>query len=207
MRGKRFAMCRLAVLAVTALLMASGASADEVTDQIDAAKRYYGEGDLTGAIEELEFARQALQAKQGAAYLATLPPAPAGWSVQDTPASEQAAVVPFAGTALQRVYTENGGAGRIEAQLLTGGGFMQGLAAMLTNPQILAAQPGAKRVRVGRENAVLTFDEGEKSGQLVMDLGGKLTLMLDGSALRSGDTLVSLANAWDVRRALELAGL
>ena len=41
---------------------------------------------------------------------------------------------------------------------MSGGGFLQGLAGMMMNPTMLAAQPNAKRVRVGREAGVVTYD-------------------------------------------------
>lgn len=77
---------------------------------------------------------------------------------------------------------------------------------MFMNPQVLAAQPNAKRVRVGRENAVVTHDPAERSGQLVLDLGGKATILLQGTGLDGGEPLVGLVEAWDLKRAKELLG-
>ena len=76
---------------------------------------------------------------------------------------------------LSRTYQAPDGATPIEAQLMSGGGFLQGLAGMMMNPAMLAAQPNAKRVRVGRETGVVTYDFERKSAQLVLDLGGKAT--------------------------------
>ena len=98
-------------------------------------------------------------------------------------------------------------AGVIEAQLMTGGSFMQGIASMFMNPQVMAGQPNAKRVRVGRDNAVVTYDPAERTGQLMLDVGGKVTIMVDGRDIASGDPLVELVNRWDVRKVREIAGL
>ena len=70
----------------------------------------------------------------------------------------------------------------------------------------MAAQPNAKRVRVGRENAVVTYDAGAKSAQLVLDVGGKATIMLQGQDVAIGDPLVELANRWDIKKVKELVG-
>ena len=89
---------------------------------------------------------------------------------------------------------------------MSGGGFLQGLAGMMMNPTMLAAQPNAKRVRVGREAGVVTYDADARSAQLVLDLGGKATVMLEGKGVASGDPLVELAQRWDLKKAKELLG-
>jgi hypothetical protein len=104
-------------------------------------------------------------------------------------------------------YRAATGEATIDAQLMTGGGFLQGLAAMFMNPTVLAAQPGAKRVRIGKDNAVVTFDPADHTAKLMLDVGGKVTLMLDGKSLDSSDPLVQLANAWDLKKVREIAGL
>lgn len=189
------------------LAAASPASADEITDQLDQARTYYQEGDVTGAIAELEFALQALRGRVGAELLATFPQAPAGWTVTDK-AGEQPGAIPMlgSGTMLSRTYKADAGGGSIEAQLMSGGGFLQGIAGMFMNPQMMAAQPNAKRVRIGRENAVATYDPADRSGQLVIDLAGKATIMLQGTGLDGSEPMVGLAQAWDLKRAKELLG-
>jgi hypothetical protein len=194
------------LLAGSLVLPTAATRADEITDQLDQARAYYDQGDVTGAIGELEFVLQALKGRIGEQLLATFPEPPAGWTVE---AGEQPqAAMPFAaaGTMLSRTYRSAAGDGSIEAQLMSGGGFLQGLAGMFMNPQVMAAQPNARRVRVGRENAVVTYDAGARSAQLVLDVGGKATIMLQGQGVASGDPLVELANRWDIRQVKELVG-
>lgn len=194
------------LLLAASLLAAVPAHADEITDQLDQARKYYEEGDLPGAIAELEFALQAMRGRIGAALVATFPPPPAGWTVSDAGDQQQASIPMMGGTMISRTYRDGGSEASIEAQLMSGGGFLQGLAGMFMNPQVLAAQPNAKRVRVGRENAVVTYDPEGKSAQLVLDIGGKATIMLQGHNVASGDPLVDLATKWDVKRVRELLG-
>ena len=200
---------RPALAVALALVLAAPVRADSVTDQIDQAKQYYGEGDIAGAISELEFAMQELRGKLGTAYLATFPEPAAGWTL--VPAEPEAAsgAVPFpgGGNMLKREYRTAAGDASIEAQLMTGGSFLQGWASMFMSPQVLAAQPNAKRVRVGRENAVATYDAAERTGQLMLDVGGKVSIMLDGKGIDGTEPLVELASRWDIRKVRELAGL
>lgn len=192
---------------VLSLVLPSVASADEITDQLDQARQYYDQGDVSGAISELEFALQAMRGKIGQQLLATFPAPAAGWTM-DPADDQQQGAIPFvaAGTMLGRTYRAPDGNGTIEAQLMSGGGFLQGLAGMLMNPQMLAAQPNAKRIRIGRDNGVVTFDPQDQSSQLVVDLGGKGTLMLQGKGLATTDPLVELANRWDLKQVRELLG-
>jgi hypothetical protein len=200
---------RAAALLAAGLVLppAAAAVADEVTDQLEQARRYYEQGDVTGAIGELEFTLQALRGRVGQELLATFPAPADGWTVTDSDGDGQAAI-PFAaaGTMLGRTYRAAQGGGSVEAQLMSGGGFLQGLAGMLMSPQVLAAQPNARRVRIGRENAVVTYDPQARSAQLVLDLGGKATIMLQGENLADGEPLVDLASRWDLKRVRELLG-
>jgi hypothetical protein len=196
------------VIAVAAGLLASPALADSVTDQLDQAKAYYMEGDYAGALSELEFAQQEIRGKVNASYLETFPAPAAGWTVEEVKPDDTASV-PILGPAnmIQRTYHAAGGGSTIDAQIMTGGGFMGGLASMFLNPQMLAAQPNAKRVRIGRENAVATYDASARTGQLILDVGGKVTIMLDGRGLDNADPLIELASRWDIKKVREIAGL
>ena len=188
-------------------LLAFVARADEVSDQIEQAKTYYEEGDVGGAIGELEFALQALRGKLSGALLETFPAAPAGWTPVEGSGDNSAAMPIMGGNMVERTYRQDGGDGQMEARLMTGGGFMQGLASMFMNPAMLAAQPNAKRVRFGRENGVVIYDPADRSGQLMIDLGGKISLMVEGSHLAGPEPMTTLVEGWDLKKVKELAGL
>ena len=198
----------LALLAGAACgLLALAARADEVTNQIEQARTYYEEGDVGGAIGELEFALQALRGKLSGALLETFPAAPAGWKLVDGGDDTGTAVPIMGGNMVERTYSEEGGEGQLQARLMSGGGFMQGLASMVMNPAMLAAQPNAKRVRFGRENGVVIYDPADRSGQLMLDLGGKISLMIEGSRLAGPEPMTALVEGWDLEKVKELAGL
>ena len=52
----------------------------------------------------------------------------------------------------------------------------------------------------------MTYDPARRSGQLVLDLGGKGTVMIEGKNLASADPLVDLAQRWDLAKARALLG-
>jgi hypothetical protein len=184
------------------------ASADQVTDQIDLGKQYYEEGDLGGAISELQFAIQDIRSQLAGKYRDGFPPAPAGWSFQDSESDNSAAMAMFGGgTSVARTYTQENGEGRIEATISVDNPMIQGLAAMLNNPAMLAADPTAKRVRVGRDNAMVKFEEDGGSGEATLIVGGRIMLQLQGSGIANSQILEEMTKGWKVDALKKLTGM
>lgn len=200
---------RYVSLLVAGLVLAPAAvHADDITDQLDQAKQSYQQGDLSGAVEDLQFTLQAIRAKLSQAYEATFPAAPAGWTAEAAKSkSGGGAAILGGGAVLTRTYRAQSGAGSIQAQIMTGGSFMQGLAQMFMNPAVLAAQPNAKRLRIGRDNAIVTYNPDDKSGQLMVNLAGKVSIVLQGSGLAGEQPMIDLIHAWDIKKVKSIAGL
>ena len=194
----------LAGLVLTPL--AVPAMADDITDQLDLAIELYQEGDFSGAITELNFAIGEIQSRLGDLYAETFPPAPAGWSAEKA-TQEGGAAFMGGGTIVGRRYSENGGSGSMTAQLIIDNPMIQGMAALFSNPAMLAANPNMKRIRMGRENAVLDFDDSARRGEVTFMAGGRAMLKVEGQNLGSGDQLVDLLKAWDMDRLKAAAGL
>jgi hypothetical protein len=203
-RPAPLAACLLAALAAAPLVPAR---ADSVTEQIDQGRAYYEEGDYAGAIAELEFALNEIRAKVARLYSDTLPAAPAGWRTDE--ADVQAGGMMFGGgTSVSREYREDGGRGYVQAQLMIDNPMLQGLAALFSNPALLAAQSNVERVRVGRDSAMLKWDEADESGEITLLLGGgRGMVQLEGRNLPDKQFLVDLLNAWDLRTVKDIAGL
>ena len=198
-----------ASFAALALLLASAsaASADDIREQLDLAVGLYEEGDLAGAITELQFAIGEIQARLGRVYAETFPPAPAGWTAE-APSQEASPAFLGGGTIISRAYRENEGGGTMDAQLMIDNPMVQGLAALFSNPAMISANPDMKRVRLGRENALLEFDAAVGHGEITFLMGGgRAMLKIEGSGLASGDLLVETLEAWDRKGLEEAAGL
>lgn len=182
-------------------------AADEIREQLDLAIELYEEGDYAGAVTELQFAIGEIQAKLGDAFAVTFPPAPDGWTAAEA-SQESAAAFMGGGTMVNRRYSENGGAGSMEAQLIIDNPMIQGMAALFSNPAMLAANPNMQRVRMGRDNAILDFDEAAGRGEITfMAGGGRAMLKVEGRGLSSSDQLVELLKAWDMDGLRAAAGL
>ncbi len=196
-------------VAVLSLLVATTppVQADEIREQLDLAIELYEEGDLAGSITELQYAIGEIQGRLGSAYAETFPPAPAGWTAEE-PSQEASAAFFGGGTMVSRAYREDNGSGSMNAQLMIDNPMIQGMAALFSNPAIISANPNMKRVRLGRENAILDFDQAAGRGEVTfMTGGGRAMLKVEGSGLASGDILVETLEAWDRKGLEDVAGL
>jgi hypothetical protein len=195
----------LVVSAAVLLLLPTAGRADEITDQLDQARQYYDSGDLQQAVTELGFATEAIRGKLAGQLGATFPPAPSGWTAAD---AEQQAGMPFfgGGTTLSRTYKAAEGGATIEATLAVDNPMLQGFAALISNPAMLASQPNAKRVRIGRDNALLTWDAAEKSGDITLMRGGRVLAKLEGHSLGSADILTTMMQGWPLDQVEKLVG-
>ena len=199
---------RRTVLALPLLSLALSplAAADEIREQLDLAIELYEEDDYSAAITELQYAIGEIQAKLGGAYAQTFPPPPDGWTAADA-SQEAGAAFMGGGTIVNRRYSEDGGNGSMEAQLIIDNPMIQGMAALFSNPAMLAANPNMQRIRMGRDNAILDFDEAAGRGEITFMAGGRAMLKIEGSGLTSGDQLVALLKAWDMEGLRAAAGL
>lgn len=195
--------------AALALLLTSSplAVADEIREQLDLAIQLYEEGDLAGTITELQFAIGEIQGRLGSVYALTFPPAPEGWTAEE--ASQEASPAFLGGgTIISRAYRQGNGDGTMDAQLMIDNPMVQGFAALFNNPAMISANPNMKRIRLGRENALLDFDQAAGSGEITFMMGGgRAMLKIEGSGLASGDLLVATLEAWDRKGLEEAAGL
>jgi hypothetical protein len=161
--------------AILALTMAvPPAAADEFTDVIDGALEAYRDGDITVAMEELEYATKLLNELKAASLATFLPPAQAGWTRTDVADAEGAgAAMAMFGGGISAAATYTKGAEELTITLVANSPMVSGIGAMITG---LAAVAGGKPMRIQRTE--FTMNEGELQG--VVD--GKVLVSVSGSA-------------------------
>lgn len=188
------------VLAAALCCAASGAArGDEFLDQLELARQAYEQGDYTAAAEELQIALQSLQDKLAQLYVQTFPEPPAGWTANPVESQTGAAFM-GGGIALSRTYRGEGGA-TIEARVIANNPMMQGMAGLVA---AMAARPGAKRLRIDRETAIVSFNATTGAGEAQLAVAGAL-IQLEGRKLASAEILETLLRSWDVAKLRELA--
>lgn len=203
-RGMAFiAVGALSLGAVPAL-----AQADEVREQIELGLELYQEQEYGAAITELEFAISDIRKLMSARIGETFPDPPEGWSAAEVSTSGgggTAAMFGGGGSMLEREYRQEGGEGRLTAQLMIDNPMIQAMSAMFSNPALIAAQPNMERIRIGRESAILEWDADNGSAEISFLMDGRILMQVNGSGLASEEPAVELLKAWDLDAVREQA--
>lgn len=190
---------RTGMAAFIGLLLVGGSSAaaDDILDQIEAGKGYYADGDHVAAITEFEFALNALRTELATMLMATMPPSPVLWSAEE-PALDNGAAVFGGGMMISRTYQEQKGGGTILAELMLDSPMVQAFSAVLNNPIMISAEPRVERIKMGRTNALLTWNPDDRSGEISVTLGGRVLAKLEGQDLSDKSILIDLMERWDL---------
>jgi hypothetical protein len=126
------------------------------------------------------------------------PEPPPGWSAQPVEAQAGTAFM-GGGVALSRTYRGEGGA-IVAARLIAHNPMVQGMTGMVA---AMATKPGAKRLRIDREMATLSFKPETGAGEAQLAVAGAL-IQLQGRKLASAEILETLLRSWDVAELREL---
>jgi hypothetical protein len=158
-----------------AALSAPAAQADDVTDALESAREAYEAGDLTYAIEELDYAKQLMVAQNADALVQFLPEAPDGWSREVNTEMNAGLAMMGGGTGAEATYEGDGGS--MTLTIMADNPMVGAMAGMIGN----AGMMGGKLERVGREKFMVL--DGEITGLidkriLVKATGGEVDAML-----------------------------
>jgi hypothetical protein len=168
-------MHRLFPAFLAAALAALPAAADEFTETLESALRAYGEGDVSGARQDLDYAGKLLTAMKAEALAKFLPEPLPGWTKQ--PASEDdAAAGGFmgmlgGGTTASATYVRD--TEEMTITLVADSPMVSGLGAMITG---MAGLGGGKPLRIQRTE----FSAGEDGLQGLVN--EKVMVHVSGSA-------------------------
>jgi hypothetical protein len=177
--------------------------ADEIREQIELGLQLYQEQDYGAAVTELEFAINDIRKLMSDRIAKTFPDAPGGWTAAEVESQSggagAAGLFGGGGTMLQRKYSEDGGDAQLEAVLMVDNPMVQGMAALFTNPAIMAAQPNTERVRIGRESAMVKWEANRSQAEVTLLLDGRILMQVKGRNLDSPDVAVELLRNWDIR--------
>ncbi|MBI1170809.1 hypothetical protein GC209_05360 [bacterium] len=147
----RLSICSAALLScLTAPVLA-----DEVSDALQAAQTAYSAGDMGKASEQITMAVQAISAQQSARLTALLPPAPDGWTREDTADFTKSFGMIGGGSGAEATYSSADGATSFKLSFVADNPMVGSMGAMLGNAQMMAMM--GKVVKVGNQ-ALLSQD-------------------------------------------------
>lgn len=160
--------------------------ADDVTDAINDAMKYYKEGQYSAAVQNLNYASQVIQQKKGEGLTSFLPEPLSGWTAQEANSQAAGAAMLGGGITVSREYTRDESS--VTIQIITDSPIMQSMMMMLSNP-MYAASDGGKLERIERQNAMVKFDPADKSGEIKMVVASRYFITLEGQQTSKEDLM------------------
>lgn len=153
-----------------ALTLPLAAQADEISDTLQSAIEAYNDGDITYALEELDFARQKLMALRTEAFQQFLPPAPDGWT-RDVETEMQAGLAMMGGgMGASAEYRAPDGSQYYSITMMADNAMVASMGAMVAN----AAAMGMKVERVGRQRVAIN------DGQAMALVNNRILITIEG---------------------------
>ena len=101
-----------------ALMVLPGAAlADDITDMIKRGLKLYEEGNLSQAMEELNFALAQMRQKKADSLTEIFPDAPSGWKAEKAVSESAGAGLLGGGISASRKYKQDGGKGKAKVEI------------------------------------------------------------------------------------------
>jgi hypothetical protein len=133
----------LALTLIAALSIGRPALADEVTDQLDAARKAYDSGDLRGTVDILNFAVAKIKEQVTAQLLRLLPEPLPGWQADPAQSESAGIAAMITGTNLSRRYYRPDGA-EVTLSVTADSPLLPMLTMFLSSPFMMQADPDTK---------------------------------------------------------------
>lgn len=185
-------MFRATFFALLLMSASNPALADEVTDTLSSALQAYEDGDIDYAIEELDYAKQLLQAMSAEALNDFLPDPPEGWTREIMESEMTAGLAMFGGgIGAEAEYTD--GSETVTLRIMAENPMVTMFGGMLAN----AGMMGLKMHRVGREKFV--FDDGELTGLI----DNRILVQADGAP---AEVMISILENMDFKGLEDFGG-
>ena len=195
--------CSAAVVVVLCLGAAQPLKADDVSNGIDAARGAYGKGDQLHALSALQAAIKVLNGHLFGQFAKMLPPPPDGWEGAAAEAESLDSI--GGGLTVTRAYTK--GDATLNASLIVDNPAVAASAAMFQTAAQLASKPGWSHLKFGNDDILLRFDATTRSGEIMMLVGDRVLLQIEGNEIAKGDVLIETNKGWNVAGIRKLIGI
>ncbi|RAU20953.1 hypothetical protein CU669_15895 [Paramagnetospirillum kuznetsovii] len=181
--------CIAAALALSGL---SATATESVATRMEAAKAAHARGDIARAASELEAVIADLHGRLGKALAEFLPAPLASWQAEAP--ETQGLASAGGGFAVSRAYARDDAS--LNATLILDSPAVS--SAALQFAANAPAQPNMRRVKIGGEDALLRWDATNRAGEIMLILGNRVLLQIEGDSLGSSDLLVDAAKGWNI---------
>jgi hypothetical protein len=189
----RFLMTSL----VTAMCLAMPVHADEISDQIKEALMHYEKGDMGEAVSALNYAVGQIQQQQASGLKKVFPPPLPGWKAEDASGDFAPMALFGGGVTVSRHYFMETGNKTVNIEIVCDSPLLQSMLAFITNPALLATQPGYKLIKIKEHKAVQKFTGQDKDGEISIVIRSRMLISVKGHDLDKIDDVLAYANAID----------
>ncbi|WP_296806823.1 hypothetical protein [Thiocapsa sp.] len=184
-------------LAAGLVLTLNTACADEVTDQLDAAKQAYEAGELRTAAETLNGAVEAIRARITAGLLTLFPPPLEGWVADEAQSQSGGLASMLTGTHLSRRYVREDNA-EVTLTLMADSPMMPMLTMAISMPFMMQANEDLKSFSLKGERGMMEHTPGSETYKITLMVGNRLLVQGEGSGLTDAVPLEQYLNALDL---------
>lgn len=184
-------------LAAALVLAVDTTAADEVTDQLDAAKASYEAGELRAAAETLSAAVETIRAQITAGLLTLFPPPLEGWTADEAQSQSGGLASMLTGTHLSRRYVREDGA-EVSLSLMADSPMMPMLTMAISMPFMMQANEDLKTYSLKGERGMLEHTPGSQTYKVTLMVGSRLLVQGEGSGLADPGPVEQYLKALDL---------
>ncbi len=171
------------IIALAAALTLCGtAHADEVDDQIEAARQAYASGELRGAVDMLNFAVAKIQEQMTAKLLELLPEPMEGWTADAAQSQTGGMAAMITGTTLNRRYAREDGA-EITLNLMADSPMMPMLTMAMSMPFVMQSNQDMKTYSFKGHRGVVEHAADSSDYEITLMIGNRLVIQGKGTKL------------------------
>lgn len=193
----------LAALLLLALNLLAEDPAKEAIASLENAKSLLGKGEYVQAQDEINFALAKINEILAEELLKYIPENPEGFKLENKEAQNLGAAGAIIGGAnsISATGSYTKGDASFNLTIAVGGvlgksGGLMGMAAMFGGMNA----GGGKTVRVQGYSGNQEYDKGEKTGTLTLQVGDKITVVVEGTDIDNADLLKQLAEKLDLTK-------
>ena len=186
----------IAALGLAAAFIAP-ASADEVTDQLNAARKAYESGELRSAVQTLQFAVASIQEKINLSLLELLPEPLEGWNADEPQAQSGGMAAMIAGTNLSRRYYRDDGA-EVDISITADSPLLSMMTMMLSNPMLMQTDPGTRVYTHGGQRGMIKHEKDSEVWEISLMIGGKIMIQVTGRGIKDQQDVEAYHEAIDL---------
>lgn len=183
---------------LTALLSLSPAvHADQVTEQLEAARKAYDAGDLRTAVDTLNFAVAAIREQETARLLKLLPEPLEGWQADPAKSETAGLASMIAGLNLTRRYFRPDGA-EVQLSVTADSPLLPMLTMFLSSPFMMQADPASKPYTYKGQRGLIKHAADSDAYEVTLMIGNRILLQGKGRGMADGSAVQKYIESMDL---------